>query len=361
VTDVVNEKNSIVELREMRAQDPTNPLLNLWLAEAIRSSERDMRRYVAARTAIDPSFVLVKEGLRTVGTLGVDSRATVNSQAMLTLAYRWAMDRLARDPHDVVSLDVVARVYLTMGKAPSALKPAKMAALESGSAEANAHAMFTLARIYVALAYPEAASVAARATVTRKCTLGHEIQADLLYLKSIEQRGRMNEYADLRGCVTVEDRLAYYGSYRTLSATAHAIAATQRAKSTQAWDKASEQVRDKSLKALRATRNKADQITSSREWGEARALTVLKWSGEKGYRAWLENNPPPPEVRGSPFERHPALMAVECTRAQLLAEAQRLGVKGASRMNKQALGRAIHESNASLFGVGAPSPTPPNE
>ena len=70
-SDAMRQRNGVVVLTEMVRDSPEDPVVTLWLAEALTAMEKDMRRYTVARAAISPTSLVTREVLTSASALGL--------------------------------------------------------------------------------------------------------------------------------------------------------------------------------------------------------------------------------------------------------------------------------------------------
>jgi hypothetical protein len=214
-SEVLRQKNGVVHLTERIEQEPANPFAYLWLAEALDSFQRDMSRYLVARTALSPSSLLTYHAIKSAASLGTDSELS-QTETLLRRAYGLATSRLNAGGFDAEALHVIARVYLAKSNPDVAIKPAKLAVSGKDCPDRGA-VLFTLARAFLAVRDHRAARNAAQTAAEEGCTLGYLVLADLLIEESdgASIGARHKEFVELCGRVSRKQRVDYYGTHRT--------------------------------------------------------------------------------------------------------------------------------------------------
>lgn len=222
--DVMQEKNNVRVLAEQAAANPNDPLVHLWLGEAMVTMARDQLVFDAVRTAVNPMTAVVRESARALGGLG----AGVNPvQHVLGRAHALSVLRLRTNKRDDVALHVVARVALAKNRPEEAVTPAKLAATASSGTD-RGFAFATLSRAFLGIGDDTLARRAATAAVAAGCTLGWDTLAELLYradevVEEQADRSRYRQYVDTRSKVSSEDRRRYAGNNRDSSDVARSV------------------------------------------------------------------------------------------------------------------------------------------
>lgn len=206
--DIMRARHGVDDLYALVQEEPEEPLHYIWLAEAMQRVGTDQKRYVAVRTAVDPSFIVTRTAIKAGTSLGAEVGDPVQIR-LLKNAFALSMKRLRADPADSDAMHVLARVYLSQGDHGEAARFAKLAILaqpESGLP------VITLSRTYQALGQSENAEKAAHIAIERGCSVGHEVLAELtLAGDEGTAGGRIEKYSQLRSMVSAEDRHAYWG------------------------------------------------------------------------------------------------------------------------------------------------------
>jgi len=206
--DVMRARHGVDHLYDLVRAQPTEPRPYIWLAEAMRRVDEDRRRYIAARTVIDPTSIVARAALTATTSLGAEE-SEPPSIRILRNAFALAVQRLRAQAGDGDTLDVLARVYLFMGDLPEAVRFAKLSILAEPE---NGHRVLTLARAYHALGQSDNARRAAELAVTRGCSVGRDILAEeILGGESLTPQERISEYSRLKDLVSAEDRQVYWG------------------------------------------------------------------------------------------------------------------------------------------------------
>jgi hypothetical protein len=206
--DAMRARHGVDHLYELVRAQPTEPRPYIWLAEAMRRVDEDRRRYIAVRAVIDPTSIVARAALTATTSLGAEQREPT-SMRILRNAFVLAVQRLRAGSGDGDTLDVLARVYLFMGDLPEGARFAKLSILAEPE---NGHRMFTLARAYQALGQSANARRAAELAVTRGCSVGHDILAEMVLSgESLTPQVRIGEYSRLKDLVSTADRQVYWG------------------------------------------------------------------------------------------------------------------------------------------------------
>lgn len=228
-SDALRAKNGIAELAALVEAQPDDPYAYLWLAEALKTLERDTRVYVVARALANPTSLATRHLLKTGASIGAEP-AVPASEQMLRRAHALADHRL-KQGFDAHALHVIARVYLAKGSPEAAIRPATLA-LRDLSHPGCGEFFFTLGRAYLAAGQLPSARRAAERSIESGTTLGYELLADLLFSEdgANAAKERHHEYVELLARVDRADRTSYYGVDRSGSAAVKAVLESQKAK-----------------------------------------------------------------------------------------------------------------------------------
>jgi hypothetical protein len=235
-------------------EDPADPLRNVWLAEALLQTQRDLRTLVRLRCVVNPSSIIVRTAVTQVARLGDEADGEDAAVKLLRRAFALAAAR-----RDAAALHVLSRVYLARGMPHEALRFAALAASSDAAppdtsaappdASHRADALVTAARALHKAGRRDDATRAAERAVEQGNTLGYEVLARLLATQredvTRDVSGRVARVRELRRKVRPEDRARYSGAARS-----H-VEAARAAKSTQ-WRKAGSTVTDAACLAGRA-------------------------------------------------------------------------------------------------------------
>jgi hypothetical protein len=222
--DALRERHGVLALTERAAADPTDPMVHLFLAEAMAAMAREQAVVEAARTVASPSSAVAREVMRAVAQVGIDKRDPVAE--MFSRTHSLAVRRLRENKHDSEALHVIARIHLAQRHPDQAVLPGKLAAT-AGSSITRGAALATLSRAFLALRQDDMARKAATAAINSGCGIGWETVAALLYRPAENggqlENGRYRQYIDVLSRVTDEDRHVYYGLYRGAGEIARAV------------------------------------------------------------------------------------------------------------------------------------------
>jgi hypothetical protein len=266
-SDALQQKNAISELAERFEAEPDSPYTSLWLGEALRALERDMRVYAAARAVYQPTSLATRHLLKTGARLGAESGASASEQ-FLSRAFVLADLRVKSAGFDAQALDVIARVYLAKGSPGAAVGPATLALRDPSDPDRGAF-YFTLGRACLGADNLAAARRAAELAIESGMTLGYELLAEMLFREDAANRSwsRCREYADLLAMVDRRDRVTYYGADRSAADAVTAVLELQKVKLLETFERGKSGLRaaTERIRAFRASAVESD--ASSLELG----------------------------------------------------------------------------------------------
>ena len=207
-TDIMRARNGIDGLYEHLKASPDDPVRNLWLAEAMARLERDRGRYIAIRTAIDPSFYVRQRAMEVGVGVGAEKQRPPRER-LLRNAFALAIRRLEQDPADAAALHVLSRVYLGQEVLGEAVRFSKLSILADSG---DGHSVFTLGRCYLALDQPDNSRRAALLAIERGTSMGNELLAELCLVDpALAGTDRIEAYSESLERVEVDDRARYSG------------------------------------------------------------------------------------------------------------------------------------------------------
>lgn len=227
-SEILAARNGVPELIARVQRDPRDPEACLWLAEALRRTERDSRVALAVRTLTSPAAPLVRAA-STIATKCGSEPVDPMPRRLLRRAFALASARIAADPADAPALHVAARVYLAQGMDSDA---ARLAALAAAADPQSGTALVTAARARLRQGRTDEARALAEQALAKRCTVAHEITAELLRRDlraageaTVGQRGAA--YARELDLVNRQDRRDYYGAAPGVPKAGWAVAVTE--------------------------------------------------------------------------------------------------------------------------------------
>ena len=223
--DTFTHRHGVDVLLTRFREDPTDPERAVWLAEALRRSERDRWVWRAARTVVDPSTLVVRSAMGAAATLGADADRRRPSERVLRHGFHHAVRRVRSDARDAGALHTLARIYLSRGHPAVARELAGLAAM--AAPDDAGLALVTAAHAAAASGAAEDARSLATAAVDHGCSLGWAVLSRLVDEES-DTAARVAERARLLALVTDEDRVRYHGVVRSAGSTVAAVASTQK-------------------------------------------------------------------------------------------------------------------------------------
>ena len=241
--DLVAARHCVDLLAARFKDDPADPRHNVWLAEALLHTQRDLRTLVGLRCVVNPTSIITRTAIQQVARLGDGSDGEDAAVKLLRRAFSLSASRLRQDRVDAVALHVLARVYLARGMPRESLGLARLAAAVDSPERADV--LVTAARALHRLGRRDDAARAAERAVQEGATLGYDVLARLLATEASDPSGRIARLRELRRKVRPEDRARYAGAARTPAEVALAAKAAQ-------WRKAGSTLTDASGLAGRA-------------------------------------------------------------------------------------------------------------
>ena len=245
--DLIAARHCVDLLAARFEEDPTDPLRNVWLAEALLHTQRDLRTLSRLRTVADPTSIITRTAIRQVAALGDTTNGEDAPTRLLRRAFLLSQSRVRQDAVDAVALHVLARVYLLRAMPRESLRLARLAAaVESPE---RGHVLVTAARALHKLGRRDDAVRTAERAVQDGATHGYDLLARLLVTDrsdlTRDPSGRISGLRDLRSKVRAEDRARYAGCARTPAEVARAARSAQ-------WRKAGSTFTDAADAAVRA-------------------------------------------------------------------------------------------------------------
>ncbi|MGY1762405.1 hypothetical protein ACI79G_15990 [Geodermatophilus sp. SYSU D00779] len=214
VSDLLDEKNGITTLSERVAADPHDPMVHVWLGEALLAHKQDATAYVAIRTAVSPGVLVRRELFRAAS--GQDAAEFGPVELTMRNAFALGLGRLRTEPRDGRALHALTRVYLA-GKMPETALVTGRMAVQGSSSRAFGEALFTLGRAHLLNGQYASARRAAEMAIETGCSLGWRVLAELVHLEDVKNtvRERLDRYAELFERVNPEDIDHYQGFHRS--------------------------------------------------------------------------------------------------------------------------------------------------
>jgi hypothetical protein len=213
-SDSLQVRCGVLVLADRAAKDHGNPMVHLWLAEALAAMAKQRKAMDAMRSVGNPSLLAV----RAVARIGVVKRDPVAEA--LGRAHGLAVARLRADKRNSEALQVVARVYLARSQPDKAVAPARLAAT-AGSGFARGAAFAALASAYLKLGQDDLARKAATAAIKSDCSVGWLTVAALVRPPADEDSvpssmsrdivATFRKSAEAQSRVTDDDRERYHG------------------------------------------------------------------------------------------------------------------------------------------------------
>jgi tetratricopeptide (TPR) repeat protein len=227
--DLIAARHCVDLLAARFKEDPADPRRNVWLAEALLQTQRDLRTLVRLRGVADPSSIITRTAIRQVARLGDETDGEDAALKLLRRAFALSASRVRRDEVDAVALHVLARVYLVRGMPRESLRLARLAA--SVDSPERADVLVTAARALLKLGRRDDAARTAERAARDGATLGYEVLARLLATErsdlTRDPGARIARLRELRRKVRPEDRARYAGAARTPSEVARAAKSAQ--------------------------------------------------------------------------------------------------------------------------------------
>jgi hypothetical protein len=236
-SDAAAARSGVRDAVKAARKHPGEPLPAVRLAECLRRSEADLRAYRIVRTAVHPTSLVARTGLRAGAALGQEGPARRQSELAARRAAAVAVDRLRARPGDGDALEALARAALLQGRASRATGVARAAVSASSGAGGP---LVTLARAHMAAGERADAARVAALAVRRGCTVGYEVLADLCLrdAPSADHRAQVAAYERLMARVDAKDFRSYYGVRRTAGSFARQLLLAQSEKTWRATERA---------------------------------------------------------------------------------------------------------------------------
>jgi hypothetical protein len=228
-TDIMRARNGIDGLYEHLKADPNDPERFLWLAEAMDRMDRDQHRYTTIRSAMDPSYLLTRQAIKTSTELGKEA-IEAPRRRLLKNAFALSISRLKKKPSDRDAIHVLARVYLAQKLLSESMRFSKLAIIADPN---DGLALVTLGRVYLAHDQLENARRAGQLAIERGSSMGNEILAEVLLKENAgDAPARIERYSDILDQVSQQDRERYWGPSVQGVNMVEAIGAAQMKKAT---------------------------------------------------------------------------------------------------------------------------------
>jgi len=207
--DVVKQKNGVNNLLEYLKEDTNDPERYIWLAEAMIRSNLDIQNYSRIRSAVDPSYFMIQNTVKSMNDLGKVEKDLVTIKLLKT-AFSLSLGRIQKNPRDAKALYCLARIYHCQGDNSEAIKYAKLSFL----AKQSALPLITLAKCYLNIGQVSNAEKAAHKSLKWKSSYGNKILAECKMLDdktSKDSLDKLRRYSILVDRVKPKDEAKYYG------------------------------------------------------------------------------------------------------------------------------------------------------
>lgn len=205
--DYIKSKNGIKQLYELIKEEPRNAERYIWLAEAMKRVERDIKIYSNFRTIIDPQSLVFKEAIKTAISLGNEKSKSDN--VVLKNAYHLAVNEVKKNPKSSKNLHVLSRVYLLMGDLRESIKFSKLAIMADPEYKLP---YITIARAYFEGGHYNNCNKAIQKAIANNLNYAYEIKSNLILIDDDREFSKKVEtYSNLRDEIRSEDRVEYLG------------------------------------------------------------------------------------------------------------------------------------------------------